>query len=132
MMTSFLDNYLAMGGHGFSPSHRPSQSTWKDHETKRESSLIRLQHRQKRLLRDLHLAHLFHALFAGGLLGPQLALAGDVAAVALGGDVLAHGGDGLAGDDAAADGGLNGDLEHVAVDFAAQLLHQLAAAAVGE
>ena len=38
----------------------------------------------------------------------------DVAAVAFGGDVLAEGLDGLTGDDAAADGGLDGDLEEVA------------------
>src|SRR5206468_4101926 len=48
------------------------------------------------------------------------------------GDVFAHRGDGFTGDHAAADGGLDGDLEHVAVDFLAQLLDQLAAAEVGE
>src|SRR5688500_20380588 len=40
-----------------------------------------------------------------------ISLAGDVAAVALGGDVLAEGVDGGAGDDLAADGALDGDLE---------------------
>ena len=63
--------------------------------------LIRFQHRQKRLLRDLDLAHLLHAFLAGGLLGPQLAFAGDVAAVALGRHVLAHRGDGFPRDDPA-------------------------------
>jgi hypothetical protein len=51
------------------------------------------------------------------LLLEQLALARDVAAVALGGDVLAVGLDRFAGDDLAADRGLQGDLELVAVDL---------------
>src|SRR5436853_1407575 len=95
------------------------------------SSLVRLEHGQEGLLGDLDLADLLKALLAGGLLGPELALAGDVAAVALGGDVLAHRGDGLAGDDPAADGRLDGDLEQMPVDLAAQLLDELAAAALG-
>src|SRR5205809_405590 len=52
--------------------------------------LVRLQHGQKRLLRDLDLADLLHALLARGLLGPQLALARDVAAVTLRRHVLLH------------------------------------------
>jgi hypothetical protein len=55
-----------------------------------------------------------HPLLALLLLLEQLALAGHVAAVALGGDVLAEALDGLAGDDLAADGALEGDLELVA------------------
>src|SRR5712691_589105 len=96
------------------------------------SRLVRLQDRQERFLRDLHLADLLHALLALGLLGPELALAGDVAAVALGGDVLLHRRDRFAGDDSAADRGLDGDLEQVPVDLAAQLLDEPAAPAVGE
>ncbi len=57
-----------------------------------------------------------HLLFPFLLLLEQLALAGDVAAVALGGDVLAHRGDGFAGDDLAADGGLDGDDEELVRD----------------
>src|ERR1700719_1953325 len=49
-----------------------------------------LQYREKRLLRDLDLADLFHALFARLLLLEKLALARDVAAVAFGQDILAH------------------------------------------
>ena len=49
----------------------------------------------------------------------QFFLAGDVAAVALGEDVLAERTDGFAGDDAGADGGLDGDFEELARDFAA-------------
>src|SRR5436309_8445125 len=86
------------------------------------SLLIRLQHSQERFLRNLDLADLLHPLLAGGLLGPELALAGDVAAVALGGHILFDGRDGFAGDDPAADGGLDGDLEQMAVDLAAQFL----------
>src|SRR6267378_4483140 len=63
--------------------------------------LSALQDRQERLLRHLDLADLLHALLALLLLLEQLALPRDVAAVALGGDVLAHGLDGLARDDAA-------------------------------
>ena len=76
-----------------------------------------VEDRQERLLRDLDVADLLHPLLAFLLLLEQLALAGDVAAVALGGDVLAEGRDRLAGDDLAADGGLERDLELVAVDL---------------
>ena len=55
----------------------------------------------------------------------------DVAAVALGGDVLAKGRDRFAGDDPAADGRLDGHLELVAVDLAFELSHQLSAPPVG-
>ena len=54
----------------------------------------------KRLLRDLDLAELAHLLLARLLLVEQLALAGDVAAVAFRDDVLAQRGDRFAGDDA--------------------------------
>ena len=66
----------------------------------------------------------FFALF---LLFQQFFLAGDVAAVALGQHILAHGLDRLAGDDLAADGRLNGDLEEVARDVVPQLLADAAA-----
>src|SRR5262245_48031594 len=65
-----------------------------------------LQDREKGLLRDLHPADLLHPTLAFLLLLQQLALARDVAAVALGGHVLAHRLDGLPGDHAAADRGL--------------------------
>src|SRR5687767_7219947 len=47
-----------------------------------------LQNRQKRFLRNLHCAHLLHALLAFLLLLEELAFAGDVAAVTLRRDVL--------------------------------------------
>ena len=90
-----------------------------------------LQHLDERFLRNLYLAELAHALLALFLLFEELALAGDVAAVAFGGHVLAHGGDGLAGDDLAADGRLDRDLEHVAGDQVLQLLAHEAAALFG-
>src|SRR5262245_39902965 len=54
-------------------------------------AILALQHRQERLLGDFDSADLLHALLAFLLLLEKLALAGDVAAVALGGHVLAHG-----------------------------------------
>src|SRR5207245_1543665 len=75
-----------------------------------------LQDRQKGLLGNIHFAHPLHPPFAFFLLFQQLALAGDVTAVALRQDVLADGSDGLAGNDPVADGGLDGYLEHLAGD----------------
>src|SRR5262245_1522231 len=95
------------------------------------SVLAAAQHRQERLLRDLDAADLAHALLAFLLLLEQLALARDVAAVALRGHVLAHRRDALARDDLAADRGLQRDLELVARDLAAQRLQDLAAATLG-
>src|SRR3954462_8055504 len=69
---------------------------------------------EERLLRDVHFADPLHALLAFLLFLEQLPLARDVAAVTLGQHVLAHRLDGLARDDAAADGGLNRNLEHLA------------------
>src|ERR1700741_1878521 len=82
-------------------------------------------------LRDLALAELAHALLALLLLVEELALAGGVAAVALGGHVLAQRADRLAGDDAAADRRLDRDLEHVRRDQLLHLLDHAAAAHLG-
>src|SRR6266508_554306 len=90
-----------------------------------------LEDRQECLLRHLDLADLLHAFLALLLLLEQLALARDVAAVALGGDVLAHGLDGLARDDPAPDGRLDGDLVELPRDDAAELLGQRLALLVG-
>ena len=81
------------------------------------TSIPALQHRHERFLRDVDAADALHALFAFFLFLEQFSFARHVAAVALGGDVLADGLDGLAGDDLAADGCLKRDLEEVAVDF---------------
>ena len=78
-------------------------------------------------LGDVDAADAFHAAFAGFLGFEELFLAGDVAAVALGEDVLAEGADGFAGDDAGADGGLDCDFEELAGDFAADAEREVAA-----
>src|SRR5436189_6454102 len=93
--------------------------------------VTQLEHRQERLLRDLDTADLLHALLAFLLALEQLALAGDVAAVALGGDVLPVGLDGLAGDDVRADRGLDRHVVLLARDLLAQLLGQRLADLVG-
>src|SRR5690606_14366468 len=67
-------------------------------------------------LRDLDGPDVLHALLTLLLLLEQLALAADVAAVALGEDVLAHRAHGLARDDARADGRLDRHLELLARD----------------
>src|SRR6266436_6430473 len=90
-----------------------------------------LEHRQERFLRQLDLADLLHALLSLLLLLEELALARDVATVALGGDVLAHGLDGLARDDPAADGRLDSDLVELSRDDPAELLGQRLALLVG-
>src|SRR5574341_532304 len=90
-----------------------------------------LEDRQERLLRHLDLADLLHAFLALLLFLEQLALSRDVTAVALGGDVLAHGLDGLAGDDPTADGRLDGDLVELPGDDAAKLLGQRLALLIG-
>ena len=79
-------------------------------------SLLHLEDRQEGLLGDLHRPDLLHALLALLLLLEELALAGDVATVALGEDVLAEGLDRLAGDDLGADGRLDGHLVHLLRD----------------
>src|SRR5580698_9046141 len=77
---------------------------------------VHLERGDERFLRDVHLAELAHLFLALFLLVEELALAGDVAAVAFRGHVLAQRADGFARDDLAADGGLNRDNEHVARD----------------
>src|SRR5439155_14552650 len=94
-------------------------------------SIPALQYRHERLLRDVDAPHAFHALFAFFLLFQEFAFARHVAAVAFGGDVLADGLDGFAGDDFAADGGLEGNFKQVSVDFFLEADEQLAAAGFG-
>src|SRR3712207_6914720 len=69
------------------------------------------ERRDEGFLGDLDPPHHLHPLLALLLLLEQLALAGDVTAVALGEHVLADGADVLARDDARADGGLDRHLE---------------------
>ena len=63
------------------------------------------------MLGDGDLADLFHPLFSLLLLFPELSFPGNVAAVALGGDVFREGREGFSGDDFSADGGLDGDFK---------------------
>src|ERR1700733_741753 len=74
---------------------------------------IHLQRCDEGLLRDVDLAELAHALLALFLFLKELALAGHVAAVALGGDVLAEGAHGFARDNLAANRRLDRHLKHV-------------------
>jgi tRNA(Leu) C34 or U34 (ribose-2'-O)-methylase TrmL len=80
-----------------------------------------IQDGQKRRLRYHHLPDHFHAFFAALLLFEQFSFTGDVAAVALGGHVLAERGHRLARDDVAADGALDSDFEHLPRNFLLQL-----------
>src|SRR6266436_644744 len=81
-------------------------------------------------LRNIDLADALHALFAFFLFFEEFAFAGYVTAVALGQNVFAYRCDRFAGDHAAADGGLNGHLEHLPWNQFAQACHQVAAALV--
>src|SRR5581483_783331 len=87
-----------------------------------EKSTIHLQGSDEGLLRDVDLAELPHLLLAFLLLLQKFSFTGDVAAVALRGDVLAQRAHGLARDHLAADRRLDRNLEHVRRD---QLLHLL-------
>src|SRR5713101_4427158 len=91
-----------------------------------------LQHSEERFLRDVHAAHALHALFSFFLFFQELAFSSDVTAVALGEDVLADRRDSFAGDYAAADGGLNRNLKHLARNQLAQARNQFPPALVGE
>ena len=86
-----------------------------------ELLVAHLEGRQKGFLRQFHIAHALHALFAFLLFFQQLAFAGDVAAVAFGGHVLAKGRDRFAGDDLLADSRLNSHLEELARNGALEL-----------
>src|ERR1700679_962946 len=89
------------------------------------------QHREERFLGDINAADAFHALLSFFLLFEQFAFAADVSAVALGDDVFANRADRFAGNDPAADGGLNGNFEHLARNQFTQARHQIVPALVG-
>src|SRR5688572_29437210 len=80
------------------------------------STIAPLQHGEECLLRNLHRPHLLHALIAFFLLVEQLALARNVAAVALGDHVLAQRFDVLARDDVPADRCLHRHIKHLSWD----------------
>src|SRR2546423_14675059 len=96
----------ALGLHGFPATReRPRPRSARLH--------IDLQRGDEGLLRDVDLAELAHALLALLLLLQELALARDVAAVALGEHVLPERAHRLARNDAPAERRLDRDLEHV-------------------
>src|ERR1700691_39202 len=90
-----------------------------------------LQHSQESFLRNVHAADALHALLAFLLLFKELALARDLSAVALGDHVLAYRADCFACNHAAADGGLDGHLEHLAGNQFSQAADQVVAPLVG-
>src|ERR671922_1520046 len=79
-------------------------------------ALVHAEDGEERLLGDLHGADALHPLLPCPLLLQELALAGHVAAVALGQHVLAHGTDRLAADDMGTDCGLDRHLEQLPRD----------------
>src|SRR5262249_3838563 len=82
------------------------------------------EHREERLLRHLDAPDLLHALLPLALALQELALARDVAPVALRQHVLPLRLHRLPGDDLAADRRLDRDLEELARDRGAKALHQ--------
>ena len=82
-------------------------------------------------MRYFHTAQLAHTLFAFFLLFQQFLLAGDVAAVALGKNILTQRLNGFAGNDLGAHCRLNGDLKHLSGDMFLKLFCHLAPTGVG-
>src|SRR3982074_3925053 len=97
----------------------------------RRAHLITPPHRHGRFLRTLARPHALHSLLAFLLLLQQLALAGHVAAITLGEDVLSLRRDRLAGDHLTADGGLDRHFIELARDDRLQLLDQFPALDLG-
>lgn len=85
-------------------------------------SLFLLKHRHEGFLGDFDRADGFHPLLALFLLFEQFSFARDVSTVAFGRHVLAHGLDGFARDDFAADGCLERNFELVSADLFAEFL----------
>src|SRR6266850_1020714 len=87
-----------------------------------------LQHGEERFLRNVNLADALHAALAFFLFLEEFAFAGNVTAVAFGENVFADGRDGFARNDAAADRGLDRNLEHLPRNKFPQARHQIAPA----
>ena len=90
------------------------------------SIAVQFEHSHEGFGGDLDGAQIPHLLFSFLLLLQQLFLAGNVAAVALGQNILSHGLYRFPGDDAPADGRLDGDLKELAGDIILQLFAQAA------
>ena len=80
---------------------------------------------QEGLLWDFDTAHLLHSLFPFFLLLKQLALARNIAAIALRSNIFAQGLHRFSRDDFTADRCLDDDLEHLSMDELFHLLRQL-------
>ena len=80
---------------------------------------------------DVDLADSLHAPLAFLLLFEEFAFARNIAAVTFGENVFAHGGNGFACDDAAANGGLDRNFKHLARNELAEARHEFAASFVG-
>src|SRR5690242_13691094 len=80
----------------------------------RKILFIDAQHCKESFLGNVHLADALHAALPLLLLFEELALACDVASVALGQHVLPHGGNIFSGDNLGADGSLYGYFEKLA------------------
>src|SRR5215208_2586937 len=91
---------------------------------------VDLEHGEEGLLRQLDRADCLHAALSFLLLLEELLLARDVAAVALGGDVLADRLDRGARDDPAADRRLDRDVEHLPRHDVLHAIAQLDAAVI--
>src|SRR5438046_483721 len=94
--------------------------------------LPNVEHGEERLLRHLDRADLLHPFLSRLLLLEQLALAADVAAVALREDVLPPRLHRLPRDHSRPDRSLDRDVEHLARDLRAELVDEQAAAVVRE
>src|SRR5579864_863625 len=92
---------------------------------------IHLQRSDEGFLRNVDLAELAHPLLALLLLVEELAFAGDVAAIAFRGDVLAQCADRLSRDHLAADRGLDRNLEKMPGNEILELLAHGASAWLG-
>src|SRR5439155_26541197 len=91
---------------------------------------LQVENSEERFLRHLDRTHLLHSLLPGLLTLAQLALAGDVAAIALGQHVLPLGLDCLARDHPRADRRLDRDVEELSRDLLPQPLDECTAAGV--
>src|SRR5437660_12676965 len=76
--------------------------------------LTDLKDGQERFLRNVDSPDALHPSLAFFLFFQQFALSGDVAAIAFGQDVLAHGGHALTCDDFSTDRRLDGNFKHLA------------------
>ena len=91
---------------------------------------IELKHRHKRLVRYLDRTELAHLLFTLFLLFEKLLLTGDITAVALGKNVLAHCLDGLSRDYLAADCRLNGYFKKLTRNVFLELFNYLSCSCI--